>query len=1519
MKKVLLIVLSVLLCIASTTARADDPRCEVGDPIYRDGVGIGWYVAIAGGLLEPLLSGIGIVLGVWQAIYLEDGIDAWHTGLLWCYSEHPEFGVTEYWVIHSMDNANSEYATEGEGPQYGTFDDDFLTDTYKNARRYSGITPAQRQFVIDYAMEQIDEGVTYAHPPIDFFFSYKSSGNSFRCDGLVEYAYEQAGLNIVTADSGITLTPYFQAEYGNLLETGDGNWAEPPSASHTYDPQPTGNIGINYSERMSGSTFSPVSSRLVLKVNGASTSYSPSWHGSPQEPTGVTIDPTSTLPYGAHVQVYANKYAIRDLAGNRWSSNSSDTSAVIVDYYVSEAPAHVISASDGSNGDIEPEGSVTVSHGSTRTFTATPSSGYEVDKWYWDGSSQQTGGTLYTTPVIYGNHTLHVTFKEESPDDIDVTSPVAGFSYYQNSIAQVAWVYYPGMGTWVQIDLYRNGSFVETIDDSESASGRDYQWTVPDDVPLGGGYQVKVTALATGAEGFSGTFSIAEEPDDDTVIEIKTLAQLQAVGRYGYYKLMNDIDADGYDFQPLGGFSGTFDGNGFRIMDLEITKLTEENVGLFRFTYNSAVIRDLTIDDGYIRGRHCAGAICGEFSGLMINCHSSARVRGNIDDPSNMIGGLVGENSGTIRNCSTYGPEEVRGYGDEVGGIAGWNFTSGVIEYSWSTIGYVIQRDDGGETVYNSGGVAGWNEGLIRQCYTDNLNVDVDDYYSGGIAGRNEGTINNCYSLSKTSGGDYPGGLAGNDEGGVISNCFAAGLVNDPTGGGLFGQLRGGQVMNCLWDTQTTGKSEPYYNHYGGTLTDCYGKTTAEMQQQATFQNLGWNFGEIWSIEEGVSYPTLRAAKPHPAAPTGISASSDRTDGVFVSWSAVPNAGCYMVFRADSSDGNPQPVSGWVTGTSHLDTTAIEEVTHYYWVKAALTTQGVGQSDFSSYATGIRLLGPVPAPASIAASDNGLNAVVVEWDSVPSAGFYKLYRAGSEDGAKTGVTAWITDTSHSDTPAVARQNYYYWVKAAADATGTRESDFCGPDTGYFRPADSNAPSVWVSCSPVAPIETQDVQIDVSASDNDMLRDVTLHWEIPGMNTQTWASVDSNAFDTCHSIGGFGPGVEVLYWAECWDHAGNRAETEHKSLVIQAESVSVPFTPAGPGIVYLNEPSTFVASGSSSTLDCPVEYQFDWSDGQTSTWASVGMSHSWPIEGYMSVRTRARSQPRPGNMSGWSGARIVHVRDWNKDYDSDGMTDAQEATAGTDPSSGLSCLQFGEVLPGVTSNSLVLRWSSASNRFYHLKMNEDLNTGFGEHSVSNLEATPPVNTLTVSVDQALMFFRIYVTTNRLGQATPILYDGFSDNSIDATLWFTEEAWGGQVLETDQQIQVWGHTGGWTGLGRARTLVQSALWTFDLVEAFQDGGPAGQGWHIYLYDSSDASRIEVANNVSAGGVPNFNDSTGAYELRILAAQDQIEVLFNGSVRRTLSANGKTALALEFVSNNVYGSGNHSHVFVDNVYRE
>jgi len=69
-----------------------------------------------------------------------------------------------------------------------------------------------------------------------------------------------------------------------------------------------------------------------------------------------------------------------------------------------------INASTDSNGTIEPQ-SAMVNYGASQDFNAIPNIGYEVNEWFLDGNSVQTGGNIYTLSNITTSHIVYVTFK----------------------------------------------------------------------------------------------------------------------------------------------------------------------------------------------------------------------------------------------------------------------------------------------------------------------------------------------------------------------------------------------------------------------------------------------------------------------------------------------------------------------------------------------------------------------------------------------------------------------------------------------------------------------------------------------------------------------------------------------------------------------------------------------------------------------------------------------------------------------------------------------------------------------------------------------------------------------------------------------------------------------------------------------------------------------------------------------------------------------------------------------------
>jgi len=299
-------------------------------------------------------------------------------------------------------------------------------------------------------------------------------------------------------------------------------------------------------------------------------------------------------------------------------------------------------------------------------------------------------------------------------------------------------------------------------------------------------------------------------------LEIRTWYDLDAV-RYnlrGHHRLMNDLDATtpGYEelasptanqgkgWEPIGifvstqgfkGLTGTFDGQGYEIRDLFINHPGQNwgSVGLFGAVGEGGVVEDIGVMNVTVIGDYQVGGLVGCNEGTVRDCYSSGSVTG--ESYVGYVGGLVGDNSGTVSN--SYSSGNVTG-DVKVGGLVGWNY--GTVSNSYST-----------------GSVTG--------------NSSV-----GGLVGWNYGTVSNSYSTGSVTGNSSVGGLVGENK---------------------------GTVSNSFWDTETSGQA---------TSDGGVGKTTVEMQDIATFSGVAWNIiavggsGErnpvyIWNIVDDQTYPFL--------------------------------------------------------------------------------------------------------------------------------------------------------------------------------------------------------------------------------------------------------------------------------------------------------------------------------------------------------------------------------------------------------------------------------------------------------------------------------------------------------------------------------------------------------------------------------------------------------------------------------------------------------------------------------------
>ena len=212
-----------------------------------------------------------------------------------------------------------------------------------------------------------------------------------------------------------------------------------------------------------------------------------------------------------------------------------------------------------------------------------------------------------------------------------------------------------------------------------------------------------------------------------TNLEIRTWYDLNAIRNNleGSYTLMNNLDSttagyaelasptanQGKGWQPIGTFdaqfSGTFNGQGYRISNLFINRPDEMYVGLFGVVDNGGVIQGIGVVNGNFTGYAGVSSLTGGNEGIV----SSSYFTGNVNGTA-WVGGLVGANAGTVGN--SYSTGHVTGK-QSVGGLVGDNIQGTVINS------------------YSTGGVTG------------NLSV-------GGLVGNNTGTVNNSFWDIETSG-----------------------------------------------------------------------------------------------------------------------------------------------------------------------------------------------------------------------------------------------------------------------------------------------------------------------------------------------------------------------------------------------------------------------------------------------------------------------------------------------------------------------------------------------------------------------------------------------------------------------------------------------------------------------------------------------------------------------------------------------------------------------------------------------
>jgi len=338
------------------------------------------------------------------------------------------------------------------------------------------------------------------------------------------------------------------------------------------------------------------------------------------------------------------------------------------------------------------------------------------------------------------------------------------------------------------------------------------------------------------------------------VSNIAALAADVATNQAGNYALSKDYDAkqDGkYKQTPVTwGLQGTFEGLGNRIENLSIKAKPFHSAGLFSYIDHGSV-RDLGLEHVSILGADTSGALASDSSGTIENCY----VTGSISSNNGPVGGLVGEETGTISH--SYSSASVNGASNTfVGGLVG--FLNGEVVNSHAS-GAVSGGD-----LSDIGGLLGFYNGNILRSYATGPVAGGSKALIGGLIGNNSGNVTQSYATGSVF------GLTDSKVGGLIgalgnggSESFSTGHVSgDVDVGGLVGSATGtGNLSNMYWDLDTSGISDP--SKGAGDIPNdpgITGLTTSQFKSElpAGFDPSVW--GQKPSINGG--YPYLIANPP---------------------------------------------------------------------------------------------------------------------------------------------------------------------------------------------------------------------------------------------------------------------------------------------------------------------------------------------------------------------------------------------------------------------------------------------------------------------------------------------------------------------------------------------------------------------------------------------------------------------------------------------------------------------------------
>jgi len=599
-----------------------------------------------------------------------------------------------------------------------------------------------------------DTGWTFSHWTVDGSHYSDSSSIEFEMtsDMNVQAHFDQLYDLTVSVDGNGTVTKPGIGTYsyveGTVVDI------EAVADAHNHFVEWTGDTGTIASTTSNATTITMDSNFMItadFEIDTHTLTIESPENGTMDAPTVGT----HTYDYGTVVDIEAlpdTECHFVEWTGDIGTiadTGSNDTTITIEGDYTIKAVFAVntydLTIDSDVNGQVDSpgEGTFTYEYGTNVNLNAIADSGYYFDEWTGDNGTIDNKYMEDTTITIDGDKTITATFK---PIVYDITNWEELY-YMRNDMVS-------GTSYRLMNDL-----------DSETEGYDEYVDTEKGWNPVGN----SINEFGADFDGQNHTINdlYINRPDEDYI-------GLFGATNYGSIKNLDllNIDIEGDDqVGGLIGMSGT-NSDDFTIRNVrvtgQITASGQNTGGMIGYNVKNSIYSssaDVTVNSPGLA--NVGGLVGYHRGGLIKDSYAEGDVTGDTSD----VGGLVGENKGTIEN--SYATGDVTG-GDWVGGLVGEN----------------------SEQAF---------EGMIKNSYATG---DVDgDSFVGGLVGSNvDVEINASYSNGTVTGDSDVGGLVGNNTG-TVSNSFWDILTSGTTesDGGTGKTTSEMQSLATFTDTGTSG------------------------------------------------------------------------------------------------------------------------------------------------------------------------------------------------------------------------------------------------------------------------------------------------------------------------------------------------------------------------------------------------------------------------------------------------------------------------------------------------------------------------------------------------------------------------------------------------------------------------------------------------------------------------------------------------------------------------------------------